>query len=89
MRADSLGAETIIPMNDLIDIGVYGAEPDGGGEGPLLYLQKHRMTNGVQTVVVEVEARDAGLSRAGIDPLNKLIDRNSDDNTRKIELQDD
>jgi aminopeptidase N len=77
MRADSLGTETPVQMNDLVDIGVFAPARRGEKEGRLLYLQKHRIRSGNQRIQVEVGERPA---RAGVDPLHKLIDRISDDN---------
>jgi ABC-type transport system involved in multi-copper enzyme maturation permease subunit len=71
LRADSVGREREVPMNDLIEIGVFAP----GGERSLrepLYLQRHRIHGGRQTIVVTVPRSPA---RAGIDPFHKLIDR--------------
>jgi aminopeptidase N len=77
VRADSLGTETEVPLDDRIEIGVFGADR----EVPL-YLAKHRIRAGVQTVRVIVKEMP---ERAGIDPLHKLIDREKDDNVREVE----
>ena len=77
VRADSLGNETQVPLDDRIEIGVFGASK----EIPL-YLAKHRIRAGVQTVRVIVKEMP---ERAGIDPLHKLIDREGDDNVREVE----
>jgi ABC-type transport system involved in multi-copper enzyme maturation permease subunit len=77
MRADSLGAETDTTMNDWVDVGVY---PVGGsptkGTSPIS-LAKHRITTGPQTIEIVVPEKPGS---AGIDPLNKLIDRDPKDN---------
>jgi ABC-2 type transport system permease protein len=79
VRADSLGNESEVPMNDLIDIGVFAERPKGKKiEGQPLYLRKHRIPAGTQQIRVIV---DQEPKRAGIDPYHKLIDRHSDDNT--------
>lgn len=81
LRADSLGAEHEIPIADWMDIGVF-AEPDKGRKlGKPLYLQKHRVTQAHMTFTVIV---DAAPKRAGIDPYNKLIDREPKDNLKDI-----
>lgn len=77
VRADSLGNETEVPLDDRIEIGIFGASK----EVPL-YLAKHRIRAGVQTVRVIVKEMP---ERAGIDPLHKLIDREKDDNVREVE----
>jgi hypothetical protein len=63
-----------VPIDDLIDIGVFAGE--GKAEKPL-YLEKKRLRLPQTTFEIVVNERP---SRAGIDPYNKLIDRVSDDN---------
>src|SRR5690606_3946284 len=78
LHADSLGNESEVAMRDLVDIGVFAAHPEGGTRlGSELYLGKHWIGPGAQTITVRVDSLPA---RAGIDPYNKLIDRNRDDN---------
>ena len=74
LRADDKGNESEIPINDLIDIGVFSGK--GKDEKPL-FLEKRRITQHETTIEVVVDQQP---SRAGIDPYNKLIDRVSDDN---------
>jgi hypothetical protein len=75
LKADGSGNETELPLNDYIDIGVFSGKKDH--EKPL-YLQKAHITQTKQTFDIIV---DQLPTRAGIDPINKLIDRISDDNT--------
>ena len=82
LRADSLGKETEIPMRDWVDIGVY-TRPERGQRSPdkdgvPVYLAKHQIHEGAQLITVVVPRRP---SRAGVDPLHKLIDRLTSDNT--------
>jgi ABC-2 type transport system permease protein len=77
VRADSVGNETQVPMNDLVEIGVYAPAADGQDLGAPLYLRRHRIHAGRQTITVIVPRRPA---RAGIDPLHKLIQREAGDN---------
>lgn len=78
LQADSLGTETEVPMNDWVDIGVFGADTDvGASEQKTLYLQKHRIRDGEQTITVTVDEKPA---QAGVDPYAKLIDRTIEDN---------
>ncbi len=76
-RADNAGNEKDIAINDWIDVGVYGK--DKKGEDKLLYLKKHKVDKKDNTFTIIVKAEP---SKAGIDPINKLIDRHSDDNTK-------
>jgi hypothetical protein len=76
VRSDSIGRETEVPMDDLVEIGVF-APAAGGGLGEPLYLQRHRIRSGAQTIRITVP-REPG--RAGVDPWRKLFDRQRDDN---------
>ena len=81
LRADSLGRETEVPMQDWIDIGVFARPPRGtkspDRNGVPIHLAKHRLGSGAQHVRVVVD--EEPLS-AGVDPLHKLIDRYTKDN---------
>jgi hypothetical protein len=70
-RADRRGEEHEIPVHDLFDVGVL----DAGGH--YLYLQRHLVDRNKMDFTVTVDKLPA---QAGIDPLNKMIDRNPDDN---------
>ena len=72
LRADSIGNDTAVPMNDLVEIGVFAASRDGEGLGAPLYLRTHRIRSGRQSITVTVRGRPA---RAGIDPYHRLIVR--------------
>lgn len=81
MKSDGSGNETPEKMNDLVDIGVFTGPRDS--EKPL-YLQKQWVHDGKQTFEIVVNQMPA---RAGIDPLNKLIDRDADDNETDVTKQ--
>ena len=82
VRSDGQGIETEIPIDDWIDVAVFGEEEkDGETEEKILYLEKHHITDPKTTLEVVVEEPPL---RAGVDPYNKLVDRNSDDNVRKV-----
>ena len=76
-EASGGGEESEITIRDWVDIGVFGAEDPATGVPEVLYLQKHLIEQNQQQVTVTVNARPETL---GIDPLNKLIDRNPSDN---------
>ncbi|WP_022836896.1 ABC transporter permease/M1 family aminopeptidase [Salisaeta longa] len=80
VRADSLGAETEVAMNDWIDVGVFPPDTSDVPPEPL-YLRKHRLKSGAQTITVTVDDEPA---RAGIDPYAKLIDRAVGDNVTTV-----
>ena len=79
VRSDGSGNESPMPLHDLIDIGVFSGKKDQ--EKPL-YLKKEWITQPSQTFDIVV---DQPPTRAGIDPYNKLIDRDGDDNLIDIE----
>jgi ABC-2 type transport system permease protein len=74
------GAETELPMDDQIEVGVF-APAAGGALGEELYLQRHRVRSGEQRIIVTAPRQPA---RAGIDPQRLLIDVDGDDNIREI-----
>ncbi|WP_293676991.1 M1 family aminopeptidase [uncultured Phenylobacterium sp.] len=78
-NATGLETETPIPPNEAFDLGVFTSEPGkpGFGARDVLYFQRVPLKSGVQTVTVTVDRKPAF---AGVDPYNKQIDRNSDDN---------
>jgi ABC-2 type transport system permease protein len=83
--ADGKGKETAGRLDDWIEVGVFARGPSGKEKDEkVLYLQRHRITaeNPKITVVVAAEPWEAGF-----DPYNKLIDRVSADNRKRIDLQ--
>ncbi|WP_338845709.1 M1 family aminopeptidase [Massilia sp. W12] len=78
VRADELGKETPMQMNDWVEFGV----DDENGK-PLL-REKRWIKRGEQSLQFVVAAKPA---KAGIDPDNKLIDRKPADNMVRLELE--
>jgi ABC-type transport system involved in multi-copper enzyme maturation permease subunit len=71
LRADELGHEKEVPLDDIIDVGVLDREDN------VLALEKVR----VRSERVEATVRFRGkAAKAGIDPRNMLVDRKPDDN---------
>ena len=78
IQASELGIETEVPMNDLIDVGLFDKD------GNLIYLKKHLVKSGENTFEILL---DQAPFKGGIDPINKLIDKVSDDNSiRSLEI---
>jgi hypothetical protein len=75
LKSDGSGNEIPMPLADYIDIGVFTGKKD---HEKSLYLKKEKITQAKQTFEIIV---DQLPTRAGIDPINKLIDRIPDDNT--------
>ncbi|HEU5050461.1 MAG TPA: M1 family aminopeptidase, partial [Gemmatimonadales bacterium] len=81
LRADEDGRESEVPLDEAVEIGVFAAG-DGRAPGEPLYLRRHRIRSGEQTIRISVPREP---SRAGIDPRRRLIDRNGDDNVVGVE----
>jgi aminopeptidase N len=77
--ADGLGVETEADLNDRIEVGLFTERP--GGEAfareNVILLERRPVRSGEQEITVITDKRPAWV---GIDPYNKYIDRNSDDN---------
>ena len=81
VAVDEDGAETELPMDDLVEVGAFAGAADWGPGEPL-YLERHRVRSGIQRISV-ITAREP--ARAGIDPRRLLIDVKGDDNLRELE----
>jgi hypothetical protein len=73
---DSAGVENEVLMDDWIEVGLF-APAQGGEPAAPLYLQKHRIRSGGQSITVTVPNKPV---RAGLDPNYLLIDLKTDDN---------
>ncbi|HEX8154290.1 MAG TPA: hypothetical protein VF698_14245 [Thermoanaerobaculia bacterium] len=82
---DEAGVETDLPMDELVEIGVFGERQSGRGElSAPLHLARHRIRSGAQTIAVTVPARPL---LAGIDPRHLLDwkEKEDDDNIDGVE----
>lgn len=84
LYADGKGEETDAPLNESFDVGLFSAEPGKGrfDEDDVLLFERRQIRTGVQTLRF-ITARKPAF--AGVDPYNKWIDRNSDDNVRAVD----
>jgi ABC-type transport system involved in multi-copper enzyme maturation permease subunit len=80
--SDSVGKETEVPMNEWVEIGIFAAAKPGEVLGQPLYVEKHRIRSGTQTITLTVPEKPA---RGGIDPYN-LLDWEEGDNIESIEV---
>jgi aminopeptidase N len=85
LYADGEGQETEAPLAEEFEIGIYTAEPGEGAfsRDDVVLFTRHPVRSGRQTITLTVEHEPRF---AGIDPYNKRIDRNSDDNVMPITL---
>lgn len=81
--ADGEGRERSVGLNMPIDIGIFGASPESDefGEEQVIQLEKQWVQSGQSTLHFTVAQRP---THVGIDPYNKLIDRNAEDNLKAI-----
>lgn len=80
VRVDEDGVETEVPVNDLIEVGVFSSTRRQAA-GETLYLQTHRLRSGHQSITVNVTKKP---SRAGIDPRGLLVDLDAFDNVQEV-----
>jgi ABC-2 type transport system permease protein len=80
--ADTAGVETPLPMDDLVEIGIFAPRQQGEIERKLLYRRKHRIRSGRQTITVTVSEKP---EYAGIDPYN-LLDWEEGDNIEGVKI---
>jgi len=85
-EADGEGEQTEEAIDYQIDIGVFTTSLDDDFEGSdhVLYMQKHRINETTMRFELIVDEQPLYV---GIDPYNKLVDRNSDDNLSRVTIQ--
>jgi ABC-2 type transport system permease protein len=81
--ADGKGQETEAPLDEEVDVGAFTVEPGktGFAADSVLALTRRRIVSGQQTVTLTL---DKPAAWAGVDPYNKRIDRNSEDNLKAV-----
>jgi ABC-2 type transport system permease protein len=80
--ADSAGVETKMPVNQWVEIGVFAPAEPGEILGKPLYVQKHFIRSGKQTIMITLPQKPA---RGGIDPYN-LLDWEEGDNIEEVKV---
>ena len=80
---DSAGVEREMPMNEWVEIGIFAVAEAGEVLGEPLYVKKHRIFSGKQTITVTVSQEPA---RGGIDPYN-LLDWEEGDNIEPVTIE--
>lgn len=84
-RADGKGAETAMPLDDWIEVGVFARAP-GARESQerVLTLERRHIKDAETRVHLIV---DGEPYEAGFDPYNKMIDRVPADNRKRVSLR--
>lgn len=86
LRADGAGAEREIPIDDWIDIALFGEGESGEDGRTPLFLERRRIRASPVTFEIVVDQRPASVA---IDPYYKLIDRVRSDNVRAVLATDE
>ncbi len=83
LYSDGQGKQTEAPLDLMLDVGVFGEElKDGQKTEKVLFLEKRRVQTGHVVFEVDVPGKPV---RAGLDPFNKWVDRDSGDNVKTAE----
>ena len=81
--ADGLGKETKAELSDIIDVGLFSERPGRGAfdSDDVVMMERRPVKSGQQVIKIVTRKKPAF---AGVDPYNKYIDRNSDDNIIEV-----
>lgn len=84
LYADGQGRETEAALDEPLDVGAFSVRPGERGfdAGSVLYFQRQGVRSGRQQLRFVADQPPVWV---GVDPYNKRIDRNSDDNLVKVE----
>lgn len=84
MYVDGQGNETSTPIDGNFEVGLFTAEPGKSAftRKNVLSFERRALRDGRQEIVVYSREKP---SFAGVDPYNKRIDRDTDDNVLKVE----
>ena len=86
LYVDGKGTETPTRLGENFEVGLFTVEPGKKGfvRDSVLAFERRPLRDGVQQIVVR-SAREPKF--AGVDPYNKRIDRDTDDNVLSVELE--
>jgi aminopeptidase N len=84
LYADGKGRETETPLDEALDIGVFTVEPGKKdySRASILAMRPFKLHSGTQKISLVVGQQP---KFAGVDPYNKRVDRNSDDNVTSVD----
>ena len=83
--SDSLGNETPTNINDWLEVGILGdIELDGLKQEAPIYVEKVMIKDSLSTYTFVVDQKP---TKAGIDPMNKFVDRDIKDNMVRVQLK--
>ncbi len=80
-EADGEGQETEVDVTGLFDIALLGERDEVTDLHEVIYMEKYPINQNSETITIISEVKPHSV---GIDPFNKLIDRNPDDNIKSV-----
>lgn len=83
VTVDPAGVETERPLDQWVEVGVFGRTGESAEFGETLYLRRHRVRAGEQTIRVTVPREPAD---AGIDPYVVFVDLERFDNVEEVDI---
>lgn len=83
LYADGKGVETEAPLNETFEVGLFSAEPGKKAfdQKSVMVLERRAVRSGTQTFTFVTDTKP---KFAGVDPYNRWIDRNSNDNIKPV-----
>ena len=81
LKADDLGKETEVPVNDWIEIGAFAKAEGDKKYGKTLYRERVKIDKSDQTFTFVVDEKP---EKAGVDPFSLLVDREPEDNMKEV-----
>ncbi|WDI95028.1 M1 family aminopeptidase [Xanthomonas campestris] len=84
LQADGKGKEHAVPLDDWIEVAIYGVPASENAPAPVLALQRQHVTSTAPSFTMTVDRLPI---EAGFDPDNKLIDRVPADNRKPVTLR--
>jgi ABC-2 type transport system permease protein len=80
-EADGEGKETEVEVDGLFDIALLDEKDEETDVYKVIQIAKHRIEGNSQRITIVTDTRPYAV---GIDPFNKLVDRNPDDNIKNV-----
>lgn len=81
LKADDLGKESEVAVNDYIEIGAFAKPPSSKKYGKTLYRERVKVNSKDNTFTFIVKEKP---DKAGVDPFSLLVDRNPEDNLKEL-----
>ena len=80
-EADGEGQETEVDMSGLFDIALLGERDEETDLHEVISIEKYQIDEKSDTITIVSDVKPHAV---GIDPFNKLTDRNPDDNIKSV-----